>query len=222
MRSKISLALVLGGSLFLSACIEGLWKDENKQQTAPDDDSPPAENQVPTISGNPPNVVVQGEVYEFRPTASDPDGDSLAFTIVRKPAWANFDPSTGRLWGTPDAADVGNYTNIAITVSDGSESASLVAFDITVDQIALGSAELSWDPPVQNSDGSTLTDLAGYRIYYGRDVNSLGRHIDLDNPGLTRHVVDNLMPARWYFTMTSYNTDGVESRRSAIISKTIT
>ena len=52
-------------------------------------------------------------------SASDADGDTLEFSIARKPAWANFDSATGRLSGTPDAEDVGNFTNIAITVTDG-------------------------------------------------------------------------------------------------------
>jgi hypothetical protein len=222
MWSKISLAMVLGGSLFLSACIEGLWKDQNSRQAAADGDPPIAQNQAPTITGNPPNVVVQGEVYEFSPAASDPDGDSLEFTIARKPSWANFDPTTGRLWGTPDAEDVGNYTNIEISVSDGTATAALRDFDISVDQIALGAATLSWMPPTSNDDGSPLTDLAGFMIYYGRDRNNLGRSIQLTNPGLTRYVIGDLVPATWYFTMTAVNSRGIESNRTGIASKNIT
>jgi Putative Ig domain len=225
MQSKIFLAMVMGGLLLLSGCIEGLWKDTNRQAAGTvdddDDENPPATNRAPTIFGTPTTVILTGEAYEFSPNASDADGDDLAFAITRKPAWANFDPTTGRLWGTPDSGDVGNYTNIAISVSDGSATDALMNFDITVDQIAIGSVELSWDPPVQNADGSTLTDLGGYKIYYGRDLNTLGRSVTLNNPGLTRYVVENLSPARWYFTMTSVNSDGVESSRSAVISKTI-
>jgi hypothetical protein len=166
--------------------------------------------------------VVQGEVYEFSPTASDPDGDSLEFMIARKPSWANFDPTTGRLWGTPDAEDVGNYTNIEISVSDGTATAALRDFDISVDQIALGAATLSWMPPTSNDDGSPLTDLAGFMIYYGRDRNNLGRSIQLTNPGLTRYVIGDLVPATWYFTMTAVNSRGIESNRTGIASKNIT
>jgi len=116
---------------------------------------------------------------------------------------------------------VGNFTNIVIAVSDGRASARLPAFDITVDAIALGSATLSWNPPTENVDGSTLTDLMGYRIYYGRNENQLTRTVVINNPGLTRYVVENLAAARWHFTMTSINADGVESRRSPTVSKTI-
>ena len=43
-------------------------------------------------------------------------------------------------------------------------------------------------PPSENADGSVLTDLAGYRIYYGRNPDNLTQVVVLDNPGLTRYV----------------------------------
>jgi hypothetical protein len=187
-----------------------------------DDQQPPAvQNAAPTISGIPPNTVLEGEFYEFTPLAEDADGDTLEFSIARKPAWASFDRTSGRLWGTPGAGDVGSFTNVTITVSDGSASASLVPFDITVDQIADGFATLNWLPPTENSDGSALTDLAGYRIYYGRNRDELQRLVVLDNPGLTSYMIENLSPAVWYFAMTSVNAQGVESLRTAVVSKTI-
>jgi len=86
---------------------------------------------------------------------------------------------------------------------------------------APGSATLSWYPPTQNVGGSALTNLAGYRIYYGRADNALNQRIELDNPGLTRYVVEDLSPAKWHFAMTAVNSRGVESKRSATVSKTI-
>ena len=56
-------------------------------------------------------------------------------------------------------------------------------FNITVHQIAEGSATLSWMPPTENADGSALTDLAGYRIYYGRNPNTLN---PVDRPEQSR------------------------------------
>jgi hypothetical protein len=97
----------------------------------------------------------------------------------------------------------------------------LPRFAVTVDQIAGGSVTLSWYPPTQNADGSALTDLAGYRIYYGYDVDALDRVITLQNPGLTRLVVEDLATATWHFSMTSVNSSGSESARSPMVSKTI-
>ena len=113
-------------ALILSACFDGLQKNE---PGVDDDDGggPVVLNSAPNISGSPPANILEGELYEFVPTASDADGDTLEFSIARKPSWATFDPATGRLSGTPDAEDVGNFTNIAISVSDGKDAASLSA-----------------------------------------------------------------------------------------------
>jgi len=178
-------------------------------------------NSAPTISGTPAKAVTEGSQYTFTPGASDPDGDSLSFSITNKPAWAAFDTGTGRLFGTPQAGDVGTYADIVISVSDGQATASLGAFAITVEAIAMGSVTLSWSPPTENTDGTTLTDLAGYRIYWGTTSGSYPNSVTIDNPGLTTYVVENLTPGTYEFVATSYNTSGVESDYSAPATKTV-
>ena len=178
-------------------------------------------NRPPSISGSPIRSIVPGEFFDFTPKASDPEGESLSFTIARKPRWAAFGATTGRLHGTPGAGDVGVYSNIAISVSDGETTTALPTFDLAVNQGGNRSVTLSWMPPTENTDGTVLTDLAGYRIYYGRNAGTLNQRIDLDNPGLTRYVVEGLSSAKWYFAMTSVNHDGIESRRTPTIGKTV-
>jgi hypothetical protein len=210
-------------AIALSGCyIEEIQGSRKPNDPANPPDPPAAVNHAPTITGSPPPTVVEGEFYEFMPSASDPDGDALKFSIARKPDWAKFDGASGRLSGTPQAGDVGNFTNIEISVSDGEKASSLGAFNITVDAIALGAATLAWNPPTHNVDGSPLMDLSGYRIYYGRDPNVLGRTVAIDNPGLTTYVIENLQPGQWHFVMTSVNGQGIESRRTDPVSKTIT
>lgn len=181
----------------------------------------PSQNRAPVITGHSPPEIPADEYFDFRPQASDPDGDRLVFSISNKPVWARFNPETGRLHGKPAARDVGIYTGITIVVSDGEFLTTLPAFEIAVTQGASGSVTLSWQPPTQNEDGSPLRDLAGYRIYLGRSPESLSRVIVLNNPGLTRYVVENLSPSTWHFAMTSFNRNGRESRRSATASKHI-
>ena len=91
-----------------------------------------APNLPPQISGNAPASVVVGNAYLFTPTASDPDGDPLVFSIVNQPGWTAFDPATGTLAGTPQTGDEAIYGGITITVDDPTSSASLPAFSITV------------------------------------------------------------------------------------------
>ena len=106
-------------------------------------DAPPPANTTPVISGNPADHVVAGMAYNFTPTASDLEGDELAFSVQNKPGWASFNASTGRLYGTPTNAHVGYSGNIIIQVSDGSSIASLAAFGITVSGTSSGTGNVN-------------------------------------------------------------------------------
>ena len=167
-------------------------------------------NTPPSIGGNPPLSAGVGDAYAFNPQASDSDGDSLTFSVTNKPAWASFNASSGRLSGTPRAGDEGTYNNIRITASDGT-AADSISFSVTVTSISTGSATLSWIPPQQNTDGSALTDLAGYRIYYGTESQNYPNRIEINNAGLTTYVVENLSPDTYFFAATAVNAAGVES-----------
>ena len=159
--------------------------------------------------------------YNFLPTAADADGDTLAFSIDNKPDWATFNTSTGRLSGTPAAADVGTYSNIAISVSDGHDSTALSPFAVAVNDIANGRATLSWTAPTENTDGSMLSNLSGYRIRYGTNANALTNTIVIENASVTTYVVEDLAPATWYFAVTAVNSTGAESTYSNVANKAI-
>ena len=101
-------------------------------------------DRAPQISGTPPTSVQAGNAYQFLPVGSDPDsGDTLVYSITNKPAWASFDPTTGALTGTPAAGDAGVTSGIVIAVSDGTMSAALPPFDLTVKAAAAQSWTLS-------------------------------------------------------------------------------
>lgn len=217
-------AIVMTAGLALAGCLGGGSSGNSASVASGGSSQVPTTpvNHAPSISGSPTSSIRAGEAYDFRPSASDPDGDTLTFSIQNQPAWTTFDTLTGRLSGTPGDGDVGNYGNIVISVSDGRASSGLTGFSIAVDQIALGSVTLAWSPPTTNADGSPITNLAGYRIYYGRSSTDLDQVVTLDNAGITRYVIENLSPATYYFAMTSFNTLSVESDRSGTVSRTIT
>jgi hypothetical protein len=131
---------------------------------------PDPANQAPTISGTPPTSVAVGSQYAFTPAADDPNGDALTFSISGKPTWASFSATTGKLSGTPGTADVGNHSNIVISVGDGELTSSLAAFTITVDLVNTAPTisgsppgtvnannQYSFTPTANDSDGDDLT-----------------------------------------------------------------
>ena len=176
---------------------------------------------APTISGQPVTALNVNTAYTFVPTVSSATGGTLAFAIQNKPAWATFDASTGELAGTPNSSNAGNYNGVVISVTNAVATAALPTFNISVTQISNGSVSLSWLPPTTNTNGTTLTNLAGYKIYYGTSPSTLTQSVQITNPGVADYVIENLSPATWYFSLVSYNSADVESSLSAIVSKTI-
>jgi Fibronectin type III domain len=78
-----------------------------------------------------------------------------------------------------------------------------------------GSASLQWLAPTTATDGSALSHLVGYRIYYGTDVNQLNETIELSNPGVLTYVVEDLPPGTYYFAVTAFNATGESTRSNA-------
>ncbi|MEJ1965378.1 MAG: putative Ig domain-containing protein [Gammaproteobacteria bacterium] len=181
--------------------------------------APPAgtDNHAPTISGSAIPAVMTGQAYNFVPAAADTDGDALQFAISSKPSWATFDVSTGRLWGVPTGAQVGSYEQIEISVTDGKASTTLPRFSISVTAGAptMRNVLVSWQPPTANSDGSTLTDLRGYRILYGTQPGVYTGSVKVDGAGFASYTIENLQSGtKYYFAMVAVNSAGAESDNS--------
>jgi hypothetical protein len=174
----------------------------------------------PTISGTPQTAVNVGAAYAFTPTATDPSGKTLTFSVQNAPSWTAFNTATGEISGTPSAASAGTYSNIMISATDGTTSAALAPFSIAVNQISSGMATVNWTPPTANSNGTVLTNLSGYQIQYGTASNNV-HTVQVTNPGLTSYTLSNLTAGTWYFVVTAYYTAGTQSALSNPASKTI-
>jgi len=113
-------------------------------------------------------------------------------------------------------ADLQLYTDedIRISVSDGTASASTGTFSIAVVYTTNGTATLSWAAPTENSDGSSLTNLAGYRIHYGNVPGQYDHQLEIADAGIMTAVIENLSQGTWYFAATALNSTGLESDRS--------
>ncbi len=209
-------AMVLAAML-VAAC--GGGNSESSDST--NEPAPPATNNPPTINGTPVISVTRDKNYEFVPTASDPDGDELAFSIANQPVWATFDTTTGTLSGVPSEADVGITVAVTISVSDGNLSASLAPFDLEVQQIQLGSATVSWDIPTNNVDGSPMTDLAGFRVHYGTASQNYVEVVEVNDATTGSKLIEDLEPATYFFAVTAVDLAGNESATSEEVSKVV-
>ena len=77
---------------------------------------------------------------------------------------------------------------------------------------------ISWDAPSLNTDGSPLTDLAGFNVYYGSNPADLSERTSIANPGIAMYVIESLSPGTWYFAVSAYDASGNESALSDVVS----
>jgi hypothetical protein len=216
-------SLILVSAFALAACGGGGGGSAPTSAANPGASTPSkgALDLPPTISGAPLSAIVYGRTYTFVPSATDPEGHAVSFTILNKPQWASFDPTTGMLQGVPQAADVGSYQDIRITATDGLYMVELPSFSIDVITTASGTISLSWLPPTERDDGSPLTNLAGYKVYWGTAVDHYPNLASIPNPGIAAYVVDELPPGTYYLVATAYDAHGIESGYSNVAIETI-
>lgn len=91
----------------------------------------------------------------------------------------------------------------------------------TVSPDPVRTAILSWTPPTQNSDGTALTNLAGYRIHYGTSATAMTQTIQVANAGASAYTVSNLAPGTYYFAVRAYTSAGTESINSNVVGKVV-
>ena len=86
---------------------------------------------------------------------------------------------------------------------------------------AVSAVTINWTPPTENTDGTTLENLAGYKIHYGTASKKYTRTITVRNPGLAAYVISSLSPGTYYFSVTAYNAAGTESPFSSEVRATV-
>src|SRR3569833_515786 len=114
-------------------------------------------------------------------------------------------PATGSSGSTASAGTVAKVTNpvtAPVTTTDGV-------------------ATLDWEPPTSNTDGSVLFNLVGYTVNYGTSPGNLSKTVKVSNAGLSAYTITGLASGTWYFAVTSYSADGVESARTTTVSTKI-
>ena len=225
LKALFSLSVLLIAGVLLTACGNGVGVSSANTATATPASTPAPESPAPVaLTGTPAGSVTVGQSYAFQPTVSAGAG-AVTFQIQGKPSWAAFNTSTGALTGTPAAANVGTTAGITISATNAGGSSSIGPFAIAVNAApaspATGSATLTWTVPTENSNGSPLTNLAGYHIYYGTTAGTWTSTITVLDAAETSYVVGGLASGTYYFAIVAFNTAGEDSPQSNVGSKTI-
>jgi len=75
---------------------------------------------------------------------------------------------------------------------------------------------LSWTAPLEREDNQpiSLSEIAGYKVYYGTEKNAYPHSIDIADGAANGHTIENLSSGIYYLTLTTYDTAGRESKPS--------
>lgn len=113
-------------------------------------------------------------------------------------------------------------STFTLTCQDGTGASVNASVDVTVGAVNTGTATLRWTPPTKNTDGSDLTDLRGYVIYYGTTSGNYTEVLPVNDNTIDSYVVEDLAAGTWYFAVSAVDTSGNESVPSNEANKVIT
>jgi hypothetical protein len=109
------------------------------------------------------------------------------------------------------------YT-LSCTGAGGTTSQSV---QVSVTAPTTGSATVMWTPPTLNADGTPVTTLSGYTVYYGTTQGSLSQSVTVTGASTSSYTVTGLASGTWYFAVAADAVDGTQSAQSSVGSKTI-
>ena len=145
----------------------------------------------------------------------------IASTAVASTSVASTPVASTPVASTPVAftpvvsVPVTSTTPVASTSSSSSSSSGGTSGSATEN------VTLSWSAPTENTNGSALTNLTGYIIYYGTSAGAMTQTIDINTVGMLTYVVGDLSAGNWYFQIVAVNAAGVESSPSATVNASI-
>lgn len=119
------------------------------------------------------------------------------------------------LSGSATVGPLDESTTFTLTCSgDGGNAVAMLSVGVR------GVVTVEWQPPTENVDGSPLTDLDGFRIYYGELSGAYTDQVAVADGGLTRYDL-TLPSGSYYVAMTALDTDGNESAYSNEVVKVV-
>ena len=159
------------------------------------------------------------DVMDTTDTAVSFAGNASSEMGIFEVSWANDRGGEGVADGTDSwqTANIGlelGANTITITAEDTAGETTSKSIAVNRESGENGSATLAWDAPTTRVDGTPLTNLAGYTIFYGRMSGIYDYEIEVNSPGVSTYVVEDLVSGDWYFALAAYDSAGLESDRS--------
>ncbi len=158
--------------------------------------------------------VAKGSTTQLTATGTYSDGSTQNLTATA--TWSSSNTAVATV------SNAAGSNGLATGVAAGTTTIKAISGSISASAgltVTDRSVTLSWDAPTTNTNGSSLTNLSGYKLYYGTASGSYSQTVTV-NTGTTT-TLTNLSPGTYYFTVTAVNSNGTESVFSNEVSKTI-
>lgn len=143
----------------------------------------PEPNNLPTISSVPLTGVTAGEVYQYQIVASDPDGDTLGYSLTTAPVGMVIGSTTGLINWTPGGADIGSHT-VTVEVNDGNGGVATQSYSLTVTEQPNNLPVITSNAVINATEGTAYsydvdaTDADGDMLAYSLTMAPSGMIID--------------------------------------------
>jgi len=161
-----------------------------------------------TLSANP-STVASGATSTLTWSSNN------ATSCAASGGWSGAETTSGSQ-KTAALAATTKYT-LTCTGAGGSAAQSVTVTTAT----ATGSATLTWTAPTTNTNGTAVTPLSGYTLYYGTSESSLTHSVVISSSSTTTYTITGLAAGTWYFAVAADAADGTQSAMSNVGSKTM-
>ena len=147
-------------------------------------------NRSPRITSQPTVSAISGSAYSYAVKATDPDGDTLTYTLLDLPQGMSIDAATGVIaWTIP--ANVSGLVPVTIEVSDGRGASAVQGFSISVSGASNRAPTFTSQPVTSATAGTNYTytaratDPDGDAITYALTTTPAGMVINAQSGAIT-------------------------------------
>lgn len=82
-------------------------------------------------------------------------------------------------------------------------------------------ATVCWEPVIANTDGSVITDLIGYRVYYGTAPDNYSGFVEVNKDTLCYQFTGLSDNTKYHYRITAFDVVSIHSDKSNEVSRTI-
>jgi hypothetical protein len=164
------------------------------------------------------------------------DGSPSMVTLKAEPPQVPVDGTTTLSWSAPGAEEctaTGDWsgtrpTSGSLTTSALARSSTFGLSCTGANGNAIGTVNvevldgmLRWDAPTRYADGSPISGVGGYVVYWGTQSGNYTNSHRIENAATTEWRADIPQAGTYYFALTAFDVAGIESDYSNEIVKSI-